>query len=204
MLRPRPSTSPKFAGHPMPSQGRLGSWVCSLCAKSGHFCRFGPIPPFRSGGAGRGEAGRGPLQGSKWRRTRVSQLTSKKPLRGYASALGHCSELGPHHVFGDPAHPGRSVEAAIGAGHHPSRVTHGACDVFEPVGDDFRVLDKACQIVNDAGGDDLIVGEWEFLQYAILVLMPGIGEGQHESADIGLLEERQYVGERTSRSCGPS
>jgi len=28
------------------------------------------------------------------------------------------------------------------------------------------------------------------------MLMPGIGEGQHEPADIGLLEERQYVGER--------
>jgi hypothetical protein len=26
--------------------------------------------------------------------------------------------------------------------------------------------------------------------------MPGIGEGQYEPADIGLLEERQYLGER--------
>ena len=26
--------------------------------------------------------------------------------------------------------------------------------------------------------------------------MPGIGEGQHEPADIGLLEERQYLCER--------
>ncbi len=57
------------------------------------------------------------------------------------------------------------------------------------------MLDNACQIVDDAGGDDLIVGEWEFLQYAIFMLMPGIGERQHESADIGLLQERQYVGE---------
>ena len=28
------------------------------------------------------------------------------------------------------------------------------------------------------------------------MLMPGIGERQHEPADISLLEERQYVGER--------
>ena len=34
------------------------------------------------------------------------------------------------------------------------------------------------------------------MQYAIFMLMPGIGEGQHEPADICLLEDRQYVGER--------
>ena len=89
--------------------------------------------------------------------------TLEKPLRGDPGALGHCRELGPHDVFGDPAHPGRGVEAAIGAGHHASRVADGARDVFEAVGDDLRMLDKARQIVDDAGGDDLIVGEREFL-----------------------------------------
>jgi hypothetical protein len=34
------------------------------------------------------------------------------------------------------------------------------------------------------------------LQDAIFVLMPGIGERKYEPADISLLEERQYVGER--------
>jgi len=106
--------------------------------------------------------------------------TLEKPLRGDPRALGHCRELGPHHVFGDPAHTGRGVEAAIGAGHHPSRVTDGARDVFEAVGDDLGMLDKARQIVNDAGRDDLIVGEREFLQYAIFMLMPGIGEGKYK------------------------
>ena len=105
--------------------------------------------------------------------------TLEKPLRGDPRALGHCRELGPHHVFGDPAHASRGVEAAIGAGHHASWVTDGARDVFEAVGDDLRML-KARQIVDDAGSDDLIVGEREFLQYAIFMLMPGIGEGQHE------------------------
>ena len=130
--------------------------------------------------------------------------TLEKPLRGDPGALGHCRELGPHDVLGDPAHAGRGVEAAIGAGHHPSRVTDGARDVFEPVGDDLRMLDKACQIVDDAGSDDLIVGEGEFLQHAIFMLMPGIGEGQHEPADIGLLEKRQYVGERNVAIVRPS
>ena len=124
-------------------------------------------------------------------------------MRSDTRALGHCRELGPHHVFGDPAHACRGVETAIGAGHYSSRVTDGARDVFEAVGDDLRMLDKAGQIVDDAGGDDLIVGEWEFLQYAIFMLMPGIGEGQHEPADIGLLEERQYVGERDVAIVGP-
>ena len=58
------------------------------------------------------------------------------------------------------------------------------------------MLDKARQIVNDARSDDLIVGEGEFLQYTIFMLMPGIGEREHEPADIGLLKEWQYVGER--------
>jgi len=49
--------------------------------------------------------------------------TLEKPLRGDPGALGHCRELSPHHVFGDTAHAGRGVEAAIGAGHHASRVT---------------------------------------------------------------------------------
>ena len=92
--------------------------------------------------------------------------------------------------------PAEVSEPAIGASHHASRVTTARADVFEAIGDDFRMLDKARQIVDDAGSDDLIVGEREFLQYAIFMLMPGVGEGQHEPADIGLLEERQDVGER--------
>src|SRR5215472_10638747 len=122
--------------------------------------------------------------------------TLEKPLRGDPCALGHCRKLCPHHVFGDPAHPCRGVEAAIGAGHHASWVTDRTRDVFEAVGDDLRMLDKARQIVNDARSDDLIVCEREFLQYAIFMLMPRIGEGQYEPADIGLLQERQYLGER--------
>ena len=76
--------------------------------------------------------------------------TLEKPLRGDPGALGHCRELGPHHVVGDPAHAGRGVEAAIGAGHHASPVADRARDVFEAVGDDLRMLDKARQIVDDA------------------------------------------------------
>ncbi len=38
---------------------------------------------------------------------------------------------------------------------------------------------KARQIVDDAGGNGLIVGAGEFLQYAIFMLVSRIGEGQH-------------------------
>jgi hypothetical protein len=112
-------------------------------------------------------------------------------MRGDAGTLGHCREFGPHHVFGDPTHPGRGIETAIGASHHALRVTDGPRDVFQPVSDNLRVLNKASQIVDHAGRDDLVVGDRKFLQDAIFVLMPGIGEGQHEPADIGMLEEFQ-------------
>ena len=123
-------------------------------------------------------------------------LTLEESLRGDPCALGHCCELGPYHVFGDPAHACRGVEPAIGASHHALWVSDGPRDVFEPVRDDLGVFNKAGQIVDHAGGDDLVVGEWKFLQDAILVLMPGIGERKYEPADVSLLEERQYVGER--------
>ena len=35
-------------------------------------------------------------------------------------------------------HTGRGVEAAIGVGHHAFRISDGARDVFEPVGDNLR------------------------------------------------------------------
>src|SRR5208282_6137775 len=125
----------------------------------------------------------------------VSEIL-KKPLRGDTGALSHRREFGPHYIFGDPSHPGRGVKAAIGTGHHTPRVADGARDVFEPVGNDLRMLNKAGQIVDDPGGDDLIGGKWKFLQYAIFVLMPGIGKGQHKPANIGPLEDRQYVAKR--------
>ena len=76
------------------------------------------------------------------------------------------------------------------------RVADRARDVFEPVGDDLGMLDKPGQIVDDAGDDDLVVGQREFLQYAPFVLVPRVGEGQHEAADLGLLQDRQDVFER--------
>ena len=69
----------------------------------------------------------------------------------------------------------QSVQAITRLGSPAARATF-----FEAVGDDLGMLDKARQIVNDAGRDDLIVGEREFLQYAIFMLMPGIGEGKYK------------------------
>ena len=39
------------------------------------------------------------------------------------------------------------------------------------LGDDLGVLNKARQIINDPGSDDLIIGEREFLRYAIFMPM---------------------------------
>ena len=92
--------------------------------------------------------------------------------------------------------PGRGVEAAIGAGHHAMRVADRARDVFEPVGDDLRMLDKPGQVVDDPGDDDLVIGQRKLLQHAPFVLMPRVGEGQHKAADIGLFQQRQDLFER--------
>src|SRR6185437_10338523 len=109
-----------------------------------------------------------------------------------AGAVGHGAELGPDDVLGDAAHPGRGVEAAIGAGEHAARVADRPGNVFEAVGDDLRVLDKTGQIVDDPGDDDLVVGERVFLQYPPFVLVPRVAEGQDKAADSGLLQDRQY------------
>ena len=56
--------------------------------------------------------------------------------------------------------------------------------------------DKAGQIADDAGNDDLVVGEREFLQDSVFVLMARVREGQHKAADIRFLQDRQDVFER--------
>src|ERR1700704_940157 len=70
-------------------------------------------------------------------------LSEAQPSARDLRAVGHSLHLGPDDVLGAAAHPGRGVEAAIGAGHDPPRVADDARDVFQPVGDDFGVLDKA-------------------------------------------------------------
>ena len=70
----------------------------------------------------------------------------------------------------------QSVQAITRLGSPP-----GASDVFQAVGDDLRMLDKARQIINDASSDDLIVGEREFLQYAIFMLI-NRGDGDNALA----------------------
>ena len=69
-------------------------------------------------------------------------------------------------------------------------------DALQPVGDDFGVLDETGQIVDDAGGDDLVVGQRVFCKHAVFVLVARVGERQDEAADIRLLQDRQDVGER--------
>jgi hypothetical protein len=66
-----------------------------------------------------------------------------------------------------------------------------ARDVFKPIGDDFRVLDKTSQIVDDTGGDNFDRQRAEIFATRDIGAEAGIGE-------------RQYVSERHARSCGPS
>ena len=47
-----------------------------------------------------------------------STLAHSEAARGEAVAFGQGFELGPDHVFGNAAHAGRGVKAAIGAGDH--------------------------------------------------------------------------------------
>ncbi len=119
---------------------------------------------------------------------RAGLSSQPEPPAGDPGAVGHRLQLGPDDVLGDPPHAGRGVEAAIGAGHHAMRVADRARDVFEPVGDDLGMLDKPGQIVDDAGDDDLVVGQREFLQDAPFVLVPRVRERQHEAADLGLFQ----------------
>ena len=58
------------------------------------------------------------------------------------------------------------------------------------------MLDEIGQIVDDAGDDDLVVGQRLRCKHAVFVRMARVGERQHEAADIGLLQDRQDVVER--------
>jgi hypothetical protein len=52
-----------------------------------------------------------------------------------------------------------------------------ARDVFKPIGDDFRVLDKPVKSSMTPAAIILIVSGRRFLQHAILVLRPGLAKG---------------------------
>ncbi len=58
------------------------------------------------------------------------------------------------------------------------------------------MLDEIGQAVDHPGDQDLVIGERQLFEDAVLVSVARIGEGQEEAADIGLLDDRQDVGER--------
>src|SRR3984893_15663296 len=119
-----------------------------------------------------------------------------QPLGSNAGACGQRFALGPDDVFGDAAHSGRGVEPAIGAGDDAVRIADRRRDAFETVGHGLGVLDEICQTVDDAGDDDLVFGKRELLEDAVFMRVPRIGKGEEEPADIGLLDDRQDIGER--------
>ena len=59
-------------------------------------------------------------------------------------------------------------------------------DALQPLGHDLRVLDKIGQVVDDPGGNDLVVGEAVLFEHLVFVLMARVGERQHDPADIRL------------------
>jgi hypothetical protein len=67
---------------------------------------------------------------------------------------------------------------------------------LDPVGDRLGVLDEVGQAVDDPGDDQLIVGQGYFLKYAVFMGVARVGEREEEAADLGLLDDRQNIGER--------
>ena len=81
----------------------------------------------------------------------------KQAFGGEPGAVGERPELRPDHVLGDPAHPGRGVEAAVGAGEHAARVAHRRGHPLDPFGHHLGVLDEVGERVDHAGDQNLIL-----------------------------------------------
>ncbi len=58
------------------------------------------------------------------------------------------------------------------------------------------MLDDVGGRVDDAGDDDLIVGQPGLTEHAIFVGVPAGRERQHEAADVGLPQQREDLGQR--------
>ncbi|MEJ0070943.1 MAG: hypothetical protein WDO24_21905 [Pseudomonadota bacterium] len=82
-----------------------------------------------------------------------------------------------------------------GTGHDAVRITDHGGDPFEPFGDDLGMLDEIGRGIDHAGDDGAIVAD-QIAHVAVFVRMTGIGERQHETADRGLAQNRDDVGER--------
>ena len=89
-------------------------------------------------------------------------MTPEQPTGRKPSAIPQARKFGPDHILGDTAPAGRGVEAAIGPGQHPRRIANHGGNALDTVRHHFRVLDEIGQAVDDAGDQDLVVGERVF------------------------------------------
>src|SRR5215510_416486 len=112
----------------------------------------------------------------------------EQPLRSESGAFAQARELSPHHVLGDAAPAGGSIEAAIGAGEHARRIADNLRDSLETVRHHLRMLDEIGQAVDHAGDQELVVPQWMFLKTAEFVGVARIGERQYEAPDIRPLQ----------------
>jgi len=71
-------------------------------------------------------------------------------------------------------------------------------DTFDTIGDHFGVLHIVCRGVDDAGHQDLVIGEWAggaMVEKLLFVGMAGIGEWLNNAAHVRPQDGRQDIGQ---------
>jgi hypothetical protein len=117
-------------------------------------------------------------------------------LAGDRRAFAECGEFCPddrvrHHRLG--AHGG--AETAIDAGDQPLAIDHLriAADALR---DEARMLDEIGRRVDDAGNEDLVVGDFDRLEVFPFVVVARIGGLDAERLHARLERDVDYLGHR--------
>ena len=104
----------------------------------------------------------------------------------------------------NPAHAGRGVEAAIGAGEHAARIADRPRDPLDAVGDDLRVLHEVRQRVDHAGDQQLISASRIFSSTRNSCAWRGLANGRKIAPALACRMTGRMSRSATSWSCGPS
>src|ERR1700733_2553462 len=104
------------------------------------------------------------------------RLAPPQPRRGDIGAVADRLELEPHRGLDNPFTAGEGAETAIGRGDHALAVTDDRHRLFDPVCDDFRMLDEVAGALDHAGNKDELLRQRDALERGILVRVARIGE----------------------------
>ena len=127
---------------------------------------------------------------------KLRDFTAEQSFGCDARALFHSLHFRPHDIFSHPPIPAavpkpQSAPAIMRRGSPITRATRS-----ESLGHDFRMLDEIRHGIDNARNEILVVGQWQQLETAVFVRVPGICEWQNEGADIRLPNDRQDFTQR--------